>query len=114
MNDVDKFINRENIGRFAEAYWAERDSSRNVQIRRLLVEEENRFGYYSEQVQITSWNIKRCNDLIAKQQSLVADLRQRGGDPTLAEAMLNRLFELRSLFKQFHATVTERCDAVAV
>ena len=102
MDAIDKFTNRENIARFSSHYEIERDPGARESLRKLLLIEENKYGFYSEQLQLAARHISECNVRIARQKAIVEEIRARGGSVLQAEAVLENLTTLRDLFMQFH------------
>src|ERR1051326_2650084 len=54
MDPMSKFIQRENIARFARGLHEDADAPRRDMLRHLLVVEENRLGFYSELLDVAN------------------------------------------------------------
>ena len=57
-----------------------------------VLEEENKFGDYSEKLQKVELNITNCQGQIVAQHKLVDRLKSDGGDCSLAERLLANMY----------------------
>jgi hypothetical protein len=110
MNEVDRFICDGNISRFVDQLRRETNPARRETLKRLLIEEEDRFGAAEERLQMVERNLTDGAALIDRQARLVAELKAGGRDAGAAERML-RTFEMtQELFERCHAQISEAKD----
>jgi hypothetical protein len=57
MDELDRFVNEENIRNFAEKLYNEHSPERQCALRQLLIQEEYRFGSYSRHLEIAERHI---------------------------------------------------------
>lgn len=96
-----RFVASQNLSRFEDQLRTEKDLSKKYLLRKLLVEEEDRFGAGAERSQMAGQHIETCNLYISKQKLLVQKLNGNGDPAQLREAkrLLINLLELRDLYE---------------
>ena len=105
MVSTDDFVQRENLNSFVGRLATETDPSTQRTLRRLLLEEERRFGVRQEALALLDGYIARNGELIDGQSQLVTILRDGGRDTKLDEALLDSLVETRTLFLEYRETL---------
>jgi len=77
-------------------------------LRRRLVEEENRFGFFSWQFDLAQRHIADFNTLVGKQRALIARMQADGADATLENKWLKNLLVARDLFVAFSLKIASK------
>jgi len=88
--------------RFAEKLRSERDLDVRMSLKKLFVEEENKFGRNTERVGNIELHIAEGSRRIALQKSLIERLKANGRDIRLAGITLNNLVDIQRLFQQYY------------
>ena len=102
-----KFVAEQNISRFVDQFQIAHGPHTRQTLQKLLLEEENRFGFNSEQLdKIQQW-IKECRGRIGQHERLVNKARINGHDVAASERVLNNLVELQEIFWSYHQVVLE-------
>jgi len=101
MEDTAQFVGDLNVARFVEKLWSERDPDTRVSLKKLLVEEEDKFGRRAERLSNLQRYIVEGNRRIASQKSLIRRLSASGHDIRMAEITLSNLMEIQGLFEQY-------------
>jgi hypothetical protein len=97
-----QFVCDLNVKRFVEKLRSERDPDMRMSLKKVLVEEEDKFGRSTERVRNVERYIAKGSRRIASQkESLVERLKANGRDIRLAERTLNNLVEIQRLFQQY-------------
>jgi len=95
--DVDRYASDGNIALFVDQIQWESDPARRERLKRLLIEEVNRFGASEERLGMVERHIKRGEAIIARQAHLVASLKSKGDDASAAEACLRAFQAIHDL-----------------
>lgn len=111
MNELDRFVQSSNMSRFASRLEIEQDEKQRDLIRRLLLEEEQRYGLRAEQLDMADERIGRAKQLIRRQQELIVRFAASGQDTSEADKLLNRLGDLLALFEHYRLQVLEALNA---
>jgi hypothetical protein len=101
MDGLARFVSEQNIGRFVEALSRETDPNRQDTLRRLLIEEENRFGLFAERLELAERLLGDGATRIEEQTRVVESLKAQGADPTEAERLLRNFVRVQEIFRSF-------------
>jgi hypothetical protein len=101
MDEVDRPVCHGNILCFADQLRWETDPARQDTLKRLLIEEENRFGAADERLRIAELKLAEGAERIARQRRLIAELKSGGGDAAVAERLLRTFEVIQELFERF-------------
>jgi hypothetical protein len=96
-----QFVFDLNLSRFVDKLRLEHDPDMRETVKRLLIEEENKFGRKRELLIWLERHIGEGRCRIASQNALITKLRANGDDLGLAETVLSNLVETQSLFEQY-------------
>jgi hypothetical protein len=88
MDAIGRFVSDANIARFVDQLRTETTPARQLVLRRLLVEEENRFSATEECLATVDRHISDGAACIVRQTEIVAKLKRNGGECALAEGAL--------------------------
>jgi hypothetical protein len=77
MERIDRIINTENIGRYIDQVYRELSPERQASWKRALVDEEDRYGFHSWQLDLVEQHIAEAADRIDKQLILLNRIRDR-------------------------------------
>jgi hypothetical protein len=102
MDDTTQFVCDHNVARFVQRLRSEHNPDTRASVRRLLVEEEDKFGRSAERLVKLQHYITEGIQRIASQEALIRKLRANGQDIGLAEITLGNLVEIQTLFEQYH------------
>jgi hypothetical protein len=114
MDEVVRFVTEQNINRFTDQLYNETDPQKQEVLRNLLLEEENRFGFYSGQLEITQRHLFEVNSRINRQKQLITKMETNGHDIGQANQFLFLLVEMRTLFDELHASILDRINRNAL
>jgi hypothetical protein len=101
MDDTAQFVCDLNVARFVEKLWSEHDPHMRVSLKKLLVEEEDKFGRDAERLSNLQRYIAEGSRRITSQKSLIRRLRANGNDSRMAEITLTNLIEIQRLFEHY-------------
>jgi DNA-binding CsgD family transcriptional regulator len=107
---VSQFASEQNIARYADLFCHETDFAEQGRTRALLVSEENRFGFHSEQLERVDLHIAHGRERVGQQRALVSRLERQGGDTRVAVALLAGLVELLDLFERHRNLILDALD----
>ena len=96
-----QIVQTQNIRMISEELCDEVVPAKRRRLKRLLIEEENRFGFFSWQFDLAQRHIVDFNTLVEKQRALIAQMKAEGADITLASKSLKNLLVARDLFVDF-------------
>lgn len=105
MDLTQRFIQTENIRLFSEKLYAELVPEKRDFLQRLLVEEEDRFGYYSWHFDLALRHIRDCTTRLEAQRTLIARMQADGKDVTVANELLAMLAATLEAFRDFSKRV---------
>jgi hypothetical protein len=105
MDEVDRPVRHGNILCFADQLRWETDPARQDTLKRLLIEEENRFGAADEHLRIVELRLADGAERIARQRRLIAELKNGAGDAASAERLLRTFEMIQDLFERFRDQV---------
>jgi DNA-binding CsgD family transcriptional regulator len=107
---VSEVATEQNIVRYADLFCHEIDFVEQGRTRALLVGEEKRFGFHSEQLDRVDLHIDHGRGRVVQQRALVDRLERRGGDARVAVALLAGLVELVDLFERYRNLILDALD----
>lgn len=84
-----------------------------IVLRRLLVEEEERFGRYAERLDIADHHIALAGSRITDQKQRVEILKEKGLDTAEAERLLRNMLGLRDLLVAARKAWAESTNYIA-
>jgi hypothetical protein len=102
-----EFVGEQNISRFVDEFQTANDAHTRQMLKKLLLEEENRFTFNSEQLGRIQQRIKQCKARIDLHERLVHKARIKGHNVTAVERVLHNLIELQEIFWSHHQVVLE-------
>jgi hypothetical protein len=102
---MQKFVGEQNVFRFVDQFQIAHDQNTRKRLQTLLLQEENRFAFNSEQLERTQRCIKECKARIGEHESLIQKGRANGHNTATAERALNNLIELQEVFWNYHQIV---------
>ena len=106
--DVTKTINAQRIWLYGLRLSDARDDDERGLLQDLLVQEESRFGYYAEQLDIADAFLADAERRIRSQADRVEQLRGDGRDAALASEILEQFRRTAELFAVFRGHVEAR------
>jgi len=107
MNQGDRFASDGNISCFANQLRWETNPVRRERLKRLLIEEENRFGAMESRLAIVERNLRDGAEIVGRQKRLIAEVRGQGGDTGSLESTLRIMEMIQDLFESFGAALRE-------
>ena len=108
MREVDRFESDGNISCFADQLRYEKIPARQEMLKRLLIEEESRFGATEDRLRMVERKLADGAELIVRQQRLIAEMKSNGGDIGNAERTLRTFEMIQDLFERYRALTYER------
>jgi hypothetical protein len=102
-----RFVSGANISRFVDQLRIETNHARGQMLRRLLIEEENRFGVTEERLEMVERQIIDGAACIARQTEILATRKRNGDECANAERALQRSKMIQALFENFRDRVCE-------
>jgi DNA-binding CsgD family transcriptional regulator len=100
----------QNIARYADLFCHETDGAEQRRTRALLVGEENRLGFHTEQLDRVDRQIDHARERVVQQRALVDRHERRGGAARVAVALLASLVELLDLFERYRNLILDALD----
>ena len=110
MGDMDRWVSDGNISCFADQLRYENIPARQETLKRLLIEEENRFGATEDRLRLVERKITDGAEVIARQRNLIAEIKNNGGDFSGAERMLRTMETVLNLFEGFRVHIHEESE----
>lgn len=110
MDELQQFVSEQNVARFVDQLRRESNAVRQDTLKRLLVEEENRFAAAAERLQMVDRNILDGAARIANQTRLVSELKSKGHDAREAERILRTFEMIQGLFMSFRASISQMAE----
>ena len=114
MDELVKFVTEQNINKFTDQLYNETDPQKQEVLRNLLLEEENRFGFYSSQLETTQRHLFEVNSRINRQKQLITKMETNGHDIGQANQLLSLLVEIRTLFDELYVSILNKIDRNAL
>jgi hypothetical protein len=108
MDAIDLFTQRLNLLRLTRAYRDATDAIQRQIIKATLINEEDKFGYHREQLDMANENIVSSRNAICRQEDVINRLADMKVDTTLARETLDRLEEAHHLHLHFYRRVVDR------
>jgi hypothetical protein len=110
MDELQRFVGEQNISRFVDQLRRESKAVRQDTLKRLLIEEENRFAAAVERLQIVDRNIVDGAARIASQARVVSQLKSNGRDAREAERTLQNFEMIQGLFISYRSHVCRAAE----
>ena len=110
MDELQQFVSEQNIARFVDQLRRELNAVRQDTLKRLLLEEENRFAAAAARLQMVDRNILDGAARIANQARLVSELKSNGRDAREAERILRTFEMIQGLFVGFRASIRRAAE----
>jgi hypothetical protein len=107
---MDRFIALENINHFRHRLMSEPDPTVRSTLQMLLVKEEDKLAKDRGLLENLAQAIAKCQQWIAKQQTLVEGLERDGRDVTTARALLNGVTETLIIHHEYRQRVASRLE----
>jgi len=107
MHSRNMFIQSENLSRMSEQFSQTTNPETRETLRRLLLEEEDRYGYYSEQLDFACQRLSDAKRRANRQKSLIKEMKSNGDDTQEAEKLLYNIQEVSKLFLSFHNRILQ-------
>jgi hypothetical protein len=108
MNERDRFASDGNIACFADQLRWETNPVRRERLKRLLIEEEKRFGAMESRLAMVERNLRDGAEILVRQKRLIAEVRGKGGDTDRLESTLQTMEMIQDLFERFGASISAR------
>jgi hypothetical protein len=107
VNNLDRFVQDRDITTFIELLHAENDSTKRHTLKKLLIEEENKFGSHSDKLDRVERGIEDSQKRITAQDKIIDRLRANGSDCSAAERVLANFGDLSDLFRGRRQTLLD-------
>jgi hypothetical protein len=104
MAEMDRFVNG-NISCFSDQLRYETIPANQELLKRLLIEEENRFGATDDRLRMVERKLADGAEILARQRRLIAEIQTNGGDSGRAEQVLVTSETIQHLFEGFRARI---------
>ena len=108
MTEVDRFESDGNISCFADQLRYEKNPARQEMLKRLLIEEESRFGASEGRLRMVERKLTDGAEFIVRQRRLIAEMKTNGGDIGSADRTLRTFEMIQDLFEGFRALMYDR------
>jgi hypothetical protein len=105
MDQTERFVTDANISRFVAMLRNEADPGRQKMLRRLLIEEANRFGTMAERLTMAERYSRDGESHISKLAAIVHEMKGNGLDCTRTERTLQLSMMIQELFEEFRSTL---------
>jgi hypothetical protein len=112
--DLQQFVNTQNIARYEQRLYGEADAMRRQSLRGLLLDEENKFGSRSERLDLIGQRMRECKDRIARQTLVVERLNGQGHDPGPAQRLLSNMLDLHAVYEGYYQVILDGLDRSAL
>jgi len=110
MDPLAKFVQGQNIARFTAQLLTEADANERDVLRQLLLEEETRYGFRSEQLALADQHIAASALRIERQKMLIEQMKAKGADTKIAERIFGNFLETHQLFVEIRSHIAEGLD----
>jgi hypothetical protein len=110
MDKLQRFISEQNISRFADQLRRESNAVRRDTLKRLLIEEEDRFGANVEWLHMIERYIAVWTAEIVRQTGVVSELKSNGDDANDAESILQTYVKIKDLFTSYRARISQTVE----
>jgi hypothetical protein len=102
MDDLAQYVFDLNVKRFVERLRSEDDPDMRASVRKVLVEEVDKFCQKRERLIQLQRHIGENSHRIASQEAFILRPRSNGQDLKLAQIALRNLVEIQTLFEQYY------------
>jgi hypothetical protein len=103
-----RFVQRQNIARFSSLLAVELEASKRSTLMKLLIEEEDQFGFGLEQLRVAEKHLADCYHHITVVRGLIDYLDGNGQDCSRENELLQALTELEAKFQAYRQSVLDR------
>jgi hypothetical protein len=110
MKETARFVSDLNVARFVARLRSEDDPATRTSLRRLLIEEEDKFGRKAERLSNLHRHIAEGRRRIEIQKALITKLKTVGKDARLAESTLSNLLETQRIFEHHRQVIFDVID----
>lgn len=113
MNDVERFVARENVCRFIDRLADETDSGKRAIVMRLLLDEEDRFAKAAGNLDAVNNWIQICDAHIARITALMKDFVRPSADLSERDRLLQVMVAIKGGLVSVRRTMVSRLDLAA-
>jgi hypothetical protein len=99
MDSNFKIVTENNIERFLERLYVEKDRTRRDLYQTLLIGEAKRYGTLKERRDTLQRLLRTCDWKLVRQRALISYQTARGADPREAQNMLDRVLKVQSILR---------------
>jgi|SRR5262245_9594980 len=107
---VRRYIHNANITNFVTVLGTEPEANRRAAVMKLLVKEEDEFGFSYEQLSDAERRIAVGQRVIDNQRKLIARMSDSGQDIKEAKLLLTRLMQVQALFEAYRQKIKDRLE----
>jgi len=108
VGEIERLESDGNISCFADQLRYEKNPARQEMLKRLLIEEETRFGATEDRLRMVERKLTDGAELIVRQRRLIAEMKSNGGDIGSADRSLQTFEMIQDLFERFRAHMYDR------
>src|SRR6516162_6888033 len=108
MHDL---VHRQKIARFSNLLAMELDHRKRSTLMRLLIDEEDQFGFGLEQLAVAENHLADCHHHITAVRGLIDYLDANGDDTRRENDMLQALTELEAKFHAYRQSILDRISS---
>jgi len=108
MREVDRLESDGNISCFADQLRYETNPAHRETLKRLLLEEESRFGANEDRLRLVERKLTDGAELIVRQRRLIAEMKRDGADIGRADRALRTFEMIQELFERFRAHMDDK------
>ncbi len=101
MQEIDRWESDGNISCFADQLRYETNPARQAALKRLLIEEEGRYGASEDRLRMVERKLTDGAETIVRQRQLIAEMKSDGGDTGSADCLLRTFETIQELFERF-------------
>jgi hypothetical protein len=110
MQEASRFVSEVNIATFTARLYDERNPAKRKELQRMLLEQEDRFGEYTNRLEVVQRYIRESTVRIDIQRHLIAKMEAAGYDVSQAIRALENSAQVRDLLHQYRASIMDRLD----
>ena len=110
MDGALKFAHEQNLSRFVDLLRLETDAARRDVLRRLLIEEEDRFGVNSARLDAIDVYLAEGAARIEQQAVRIVALANQGGDTQEALRLLHNLEDIQATLGDCRKVIVDNLD----
>jgi two-component system sensor kinase FixL len=110
MQSIERVIHAETIARLSDQLYGELNPERRRIVQQTLLEEENRYGARSEQLEMVTQHIAEISARINRQRDIMQMRLSNGEEAELSHKTLNNLIELKEQYELFRDQLLNSLD----